>query len=666
MAGIRDQNNIDELNQRLYDRAGQTGSFSRHSLTKQTIAVSRGWDGVGQHDITNEKNANKKNSTSSENQINDSVVADKATTTDTAAAGADKEKPRRRYRSIILLVSIVLFVVSTSAASVYLFFGNNQISVRNINLSLVVPMVVSGGEVTELQVGITNQNEVAVRSALLIVNYPPGTRSANEERRELFEERLPIADIPAGGAITVPLKAVFYGEENQEKEVSVSLQYRVDGSNGIFEKNIDPQKITIGSSPVMVRFNGAEKVSSGQELELVLEVRSNTSAAQRNLLVTVSYPDSFRFLAATPAPTFAPNSWMIEELPANGTKEIRLRGLVEGFTGESAAVSVQVGTPQLGNQFLLGAVLTQGTFGYSIEDPFTGVTVAVNDDADGSVVLSPDKRAEVTVTVKNILPQSIYDLRVNIKPTGNLIRDDLLSIETGFYDAREQVIRFDARGDSRLAEVRSGETRDFTFSVRPDSRQQNASFAVSVELFAKRVGEPSAAESLIGTGLAEVKYSSIPTVSSQLSYGGGQFADTGPIPPVAGETTTYTATLVATAGVNSLRETVVATRLPQHVTWLDEYNGAGRIEFNPVNNELSWRVGEVEAGTSKEIEFQVALLPSVTQVGEAVTVVGAKELRATDGFTGVALRAMGQSLTSRLSAELGFTESDGIVEAATN
>ncbi len=72
----------------------------------------------------------------------------------------------------------------------------------------------------------------------------------------------------------------------------------------------------------------------------------------------------------------------------------------------------------------------------------------------------------------------------------------------------------------------------------------------------------------------------------------------------------------------------------------------------------------MSANTRKTLSFQVSLLPSVTQVGRTAVVIGSQELRATDRFTGVSLRARGENLVNELSTELGFVKDNGIVQEA--
>jgi hypothetical protein len=288
--------------------------------------------------------------------------------------------------------------------------------------------------------------------------------------------------------------------------------------------------------------------------------------------------------------------------------------------------------------------------------------VAINRDGDGEAVIEAGADAEVLVTLTNTLNETVYDMRVEVLPKGNLIRDSLLSVPTGFYDTSSKTIRYEVSGMPELAEVRPGETRTFSFTVKPDVKQTTASFDISTKVFARRVSEAGAAEEMVGTTVASAKYSSKINTRSQVGYSSGSFTDKGPVPPVADQATTYTLTFEVEAGANDLTGGVLTTTFPQYVTWLDLYRGEGSVEFNPVAKQLRWNVGTMAADTKKQLEVQVSLLPSVTQVGKTPGIVGAQEFRATDRFTNVGLKASADALSTELSGEAGFAEDNGVVQ----
>ncbi len=651
MSGIKDQQNIDALRKRLYDRSVSSSQTKRHQLTSTPTDISRGWGDVRRP----------------------VVVVAPAPAYEPAPAPAVPENthimdetmlsPRKRsYRAIIMLASIGLFVLVALASSVYLFFGVNQISARNITITLSAPFAIAAGEKLPLQVSISNQNTVQIESATLILNYPAGTKTGNEEAKDLYEERIAIDNITPGEAVNIPVNVLMFGEENEEKEIKASIEYRVTGSNGTFFKDAEPVKIKINSSPLVLRVDSIEKVSSGQEIEIKITLQSNAAVVQRNILVSASFPNSFTFVKSDPEPSYGQNEWLIDEIEPESSKVITLHGEISGVANEVSEIQLQAGAPRTDNQFIMGSVLTKAKTSYTIERPFIDVEVAINQDTDGKAVINAGEEANVTIRVKNTLEETIYDMRVEVAPKGNLIRDNLLNVASGLYESSSKTIRYEVSGMSSLEEVKPGETRDFQFSVKADPKQTTGSFDISTNVFARRVGESSVEEKIVGTALAEAKYSSEIKVDAQVGYSDGQFADTGAIPPVAGKATTYTITFAVEAGVNDVSGTVMTTTLPQYVSWLDQTAGEGTVEYNPVAKQLRWSVGDMKAKTTKQLQVQVSLLPSVTQVGTTPVIVGNQELRANDSFTEVSLRAQGSALVSELSSEAGFGRDNGEVQ----
>lgn len=651
MAGIKDQKNIEALRQRLYERNFSETNSERSKLVNNQINVARGWDGIAEKVVTRVSDESKPEVVTQAVEETPLVVPAVA-------------KPKRSYRWIIVLASIGIFLIVAIFSSFYLFFGANQISGRNISISLNAPAAVAAGDVVPLQISIANQNSVPMESANLILNYPVGTKTSDEQARDLFEERIPLSNLLAGEAVNIPVSIVMFGEENQEKEIKAAIEYRVSGSNSTFFKETEPVIVRINSSPLVIRAATLSKVSSGQEIEVEVTVQSNASTIQRNLLVSISYPGSFSFVSAEPAPAYRQNEWVIKEIAPEASQVITLRGRVNGVANESGEIQLSVGTPRSDNQFIMGSVLSKTSTNYVIERPFIDMSVSINDDGDGSAVLDAGKDAQIVVLVKNTLEQPIYDMRVEVTPKGNLVRDNLVSTSGGFYDSQSKTIRWEVSGDSNLAEIAPNAEREFIFRIKADPNQPTAAFDVSTNVFARRVNEPGASQELVGTTVAEAKYSSTILTRSQIGHSDGSFADSGPIPPVANKTTTYTATFEALAGVNDVTGAVLTMSLPQHVTWLDKYEGEGTVEFNPVNKEIRWNIGNLAAKASTKLQVQLAITPSQTQVGGSINLVGNQQLRAIDRFTGAVLQSQAISLRNELSTEFGFSPGNGNVQAA--
>lgn len=647
MSPIRDQRNLDEMRKRLYER-GANGD-SRQRLSMSDIAP------INQ---PAEPPAPKTWATPPQ-----PVVRPEPAPVVVSPMAPTKRK-RLHYRVIILLASFLFFFLVMAGTSLYLYFGNNQISSKNITVSMTGELTAGGGEEYPIGVTITNNNKVSIESAVLIVNFPSGTKSAEENPRDMLEERISLDRLNPGETREVPVKAIMYGEENQEHEVRATLEYRLIDSNGTFYKDADPLRFKIISSPLVIRISSVEKVSAGQETNITVTLQSNAKTPLKDLLLTAEYPDRFDFVSADPAPAYRENAWLIDELAPEQSTTIRIRGGVDGLEAEQFQIKFRAGTPQQSNQFLVGSTLAEGTVNFTIEQPFIDIGIAVNDSEGAVVSLAGDEAATVAVSLTNTLADTLYDVSLNVAIAGNIVVPNTVEVRNGYYDAAKNIIRFDPSGDSSLTQVAPGTTRTFSFTLKPDTSKGTPAFTVTANAFAERVREANANEELVATAKTEVKYTSSVTVGRQLGRGSAGFSESGPVPPEVGKATTYTVTLVAGAGGNDVTGGVVSTALPQYVNWTNQTTGAGTITFNPVTKEVTWNTGDIKAGTTVETSFQVSLTPSLTQVGDTPALITTQRFRATDRFTGAVVRGEAPPLNTELSSEAGFAAGNGeVVEA---
>lgn len=677
MPVIRDQENIEELRKRLYDRGENSFSFKRKSLTEKEFDVSRGWGKRPEKKV--KENDQKPNQlTQKQNPINQGYdlnqTAEMASQTHVKTGDSKiierevldkpiiKNKDRTSIGFYLILVTLIAAVVGIFASLYILFSGTGQISTKNISLEVEAPFSVAGGEKLPLQLVIANENDVDLESVSLVLKYPEGTRSANDDAKDIIEERVSVDTIKAGEVKSVPVEVILFGEENEEKEILARLEYRIANSNSFFQKEATPVFVKLNSSPLVLKIDAVEKISSGQEMDVTLTVSSNSSQPLKNILVKASFPNNFSLIRSQPEVVFGQNAWHFEEISPNKTYEIKIRGLVNGLVGEISDIRFEVGSVRTDNKNELASVLNKTKSSFEIEQSFIDVVVSAGGKRGSEVVLDSGS-VTVNIDVKNTLREPIYDMRIEVEPQGNIFSENKLDIKGGFYNASTKSINWENAGVADLKEVGSGKSARVAFSLRDiDRNQYNPSLEVSVKVYAKRISESRSNEEQIGSGIIKVKLPSTVKLNSEVAYKNSPFADSGPIPPVVNKTTTYTLTLEVEAGYNDVEKNILTTSLPSYVDWLDKYNGEGKVEYNPISKQLRWEAGEVLANTKKQLQFQVSVLPTITQVGQPLTILRSQSLTAVDGFTGVELRANKGDIRNTLSSELGFGERNDIVK----
>jgi len=493
------------------------------------------------------------------------------------------------------------------------------------------------------------------------VQYPAGARAADGSNRELFEERRLVERIEPGEKIDLPFSVVIFGEENQERTIKATIEYRHAGSNGTFYREADPLAFRINSSPINITVRAIEKVSAGQEVKVTVTLVSNASVPLRDILLTTNYPANFNFTSSGPKPAYRDNSWLIKEMTPGEPVTIELSGQIRGGQSEEFQLQFTAGTPASDNQFMMGSPLASARTDFIIERPFVDVKMAVNNREAEVATLRVGESANVAVTVTNTLTETLYDLSLEVALEGNVLMSENVTARNGYYDSNRNVIRWEVSGNNLLAEVKPGVSRTFNFTVRAGSETRTPSFLVKANTFARRVSEPRATEQLIGNAEAEVRYTSSVAISREVTRN-ESFPQTGPVPPVANQETTYSVIMVASAGGNDVTGTVVNTSIPQYVNWKNQVQGDGSVVFNPVSKEITWNVGDIKAGEEKRVIFQVGLLPSVSQIGTTPALLGTQRLRATDRFTSEVIRAEAVPASAELPSASGLGPDNGRVQ----
>lgn len=642
MSGIKDQEKIEELRQRLYERGNPDLHRAPHTLSDTKEEVPQQWEKPPQPIL-----------------VSESAVKAQQKAIEQQESMAPR-RIKRNYRLKILIAGFAFFVLAMAISSLFLVFGRNSISAGNITIAATGPFTIGGGEELQMQVGITNDNTVPIESATLIVEYPDGTLSADDEHKELFTERLSLETIDQSETINVPLRARVFGEENQEKLVQVSIEYRVRGSNATFFKEAEPLRFKISSSPIIVRADTLKKISSGQETEVELTIISNSPTPLSGILVKAEYPSGFDFTKSDPAPVYGKNTWLIEDLEPESEQVITITGVVVGKTTDEYAINFSVGVPNERDQQSLASIFATAQTEFEIEQPFLDIDLEIEGSTESEVVAQPGRRSNAAIELSNTLDDTLYDIKVEVQLSGNAFSIYEVSPSTGYFDASKNTITWDVSNTPNLRQATPGETKRLSFSVEPsDKVSRTPQINVNVNVEARRVSESQVAEYLEGTAASIIKVVSAPTIRSVAAHGDDIFVDSGPVPPVVGRATTYTVSMLVENGSNEITDAIVTTSLPAYVTWLDKTAGSGKVEYNPTTRTIEWAAGDVAANGEVYASFQISLVPGTLQLGTTPTLISEQRIKAVDRFTDTVVRDTNPAVTTKIS-----DDPSGIVRAS--
>lgn len=648
MSGIKDSDNIDALRNRLYQRGTSGVGDVHHHLSDEPKPLPTDWHVVpGAQETMGVP-------------IQDAVPEAYGST---IAALPTMTKPKKRgYRLKLALLGVAFFGIAMIVSSFFMVFGRNSISGDNISIAITIPFTVGGGEVLPIQVGITNQNTVPMESATLVMEYPPGTKSDEESPRDLFTERIPLDTIEAGETINMPIRARVFGEENDEKTIKASIEYRVEGSSARLFKEAAPQSFKISSAPVSFRVDGLKRVSSGQETSLTLTVVSNSLTPLSEVLVKAEYPVGFEFKRANPEPEGGKNAWLLRDLAPQSSHTITISGIVQGEETAKHVMKFSAGIPSDRDDYNFASVFATADTAFEIEPAFIDITVRTAGVTDRIVSANPDQSVSTNIRVNNTLEDSIYDMRIVATMSGNAFGPNSFYGSNGFYNSNTKTQVWDSSNFEDLVQLRPGTSQDFSFSIKPAyAGVVDPVVNIKVDVFARRVSERNVAEELLGSVERTIRVNSEPNLIASTNHGKQVFSDTGPVPPEVGSPTTYTMSYRLENGTNVINNAKIVATLPLYVTWLNKKSGDGTFEYNQTNRTITWSAGTIAAKDVATASFQVEFLPSASQIGKTPVLLSDQNFQAVDGFTGKPVQGRHHELTTVLPEEAGFDRSSGTV-----
>ncbi len=536
----------------------------------------------------------------------------------------------------LFIISFLFFLGAGAFAAYFYLGGVNQVSSDSININVSGPSTVKGGEELNLAILLSNSNNISLESTELIVEFPDGTREVDNQSKELPRLRESIGVIRPNEVVNKSVKAILFGEENSEKEIKMSLEYRTAGSNAIFVKE-KVYKIALSSSPVSLNFSLPEEVISNQELVMQVKVLSNALSPIKNALLDIKYPPGFNFKSAEPKPFFLDHVWKLGDLSPGKSKNIKISGILEGEENEIKSFKVSAGSASAKDEGAIAVPLGTTFRTLSIRRPYLSALLSLDGKEEGDLVARRGESLAGQISLTNNLAETIRDMEINLNFSGRLLDRQSVKVKEGFFSSDKNVINWNQTTLPSLAELAPGETVVLDFSFRSEDygresgvNAREAQLELGLEARGTRVTR-GAGVSKIETSLnKKVKFSTLLDLEIKASAVSL---------PKAEKETIYNVSWKAINSSNNLTGAQIKTALPAYVRYGGNFSPqTENFLYNDTTRELVWNIGDIKAGagynlSAPEITFQLVLLPSLTQVGSSVALTGETQFTATDLFT---------------------------------
>ncbi len=592
-----------------------------------------------------------------------------------------KQKKKLRISPSILkrtLISSVVFAfLATAVAMLSVFLGFNRVSPDKISIEVRGVTSVEAGERISLDVSVLNRNRIPLEDVVLILEYPEETRDPEDLQRPILRQEDDIGILaPKTGRFSKVFEAVLFGSAQSVKEIKITVQYRTGEGRSVFTKE-KIYKVELRSSPVSVFISALPEARSGQNIGTSVTIVSNSNFALKNAMLVAEYPDDFSFSSSNPAPTFDNRIWFLGDLEPRQRKEILINGIIVGREGEEKNFRYSVGIQNQNDERLIGTELVSQNESIFVRQPAADLSLTIDGSGSGEYVSKLGNTIRGQVNWRNNLPDDLNDVSVVLSFDGNgWDRASVLPDRRGFYRSQDNSVVWDKNTFSELLKVRAGQGGVFDFSFKINNftardweNLRNSRVDLEAVIVGTRLLEGRPPEEVTISSTRPIKIETNMSVGSRAVYSIGPFVNSGPLPPVAERTTTYTIIWSAVNNINDVEGFEASAVLPVYVEWLGRFSpSSADLKFDPETRIIKWSVNRLPAGQGVvnaplEVAFQLRFSPSLSQVNKEPELVGEVFSVGRDIFTGSEVSDRKPPATIRINTDPIYSFQMGRVES---
>jgi len=544
-------------------------------------------------------------------QVTRHELHDSVSTIPSAWSGDNQMPTKKRKKHLmhsknfrnLFMVAIAFFLGSMIFAFFTFFQGGTTISNNNIDIVVLGNSFVDGGEELPLQIKVANRNRTNIEIADMLVEYSKGVGGAED----IVRERVSLGEIKSGDIAEDIVEIAIFGEQGSMRDVTFTLEYRVENSNAIFVKEYGYQ-VTIATSPVDVIVEGPENVVSNQLFSIDITVIQNSTEVTENMMLVATYPSGFKFESASPEPDFGNDTWVLGDLAPGVEKTIQIQGSIRASNGEERIITIISGSQNPDDEQEIGVQFTATPLAIEIGTPFVSAELSTGQTKSNQFIVSSTGETTFTIDWENELDTSLSSLEITARFSGNGFDPTRVTVNQGFFDNNQGEIVWNQNNNSNLNNISPGKTGQLYFSLIPKAGVANPTISVAIDAKGVLVGQGTQPEEVSNIYNGVIRVASDVSISNALFFNNGPFVNSGTLPPKVGEETTYTVEWTVSSATSSLDDVKVVADLPSYITWKGEsFPEDANISYNSINRRLTWNAGEITPGLQVQKKYILKL-----------------------------------------------------------
>ena len=560
----------------------------------------------------------------------------------------------------LLFGSALVVIFGGAVIAAFLYFSGKNSGV--VAMEFEKPGSVTVGEPFIVRLLLSNSSEETLKSASLLLTLPEGVAFLGQPEDQQVRERA-IGDLSPGAVSTEEIQLIALSGSYTEKRIEAELSYLLPGTSARFEQHSEAD-ISLRDAAATLTFTLPQSVGSGERFSFEVEYKNLSGIELKNLSLQLSYPSQFRFESASPAPSVGNHEWKVATFAKDASQKIVITGNAVAPEKSPFAFDASLRASFAGRTY---AIATQTV---NTEIATSPLSVEVRVRGEKSFVAEVGEMLEYLIVYKNNASMPFEHVMLRATLSGEMF--DLATLQSsGAWNAVSRTVNWTSGQVPAFAPLPPGGTGEVSIRVKvkdafPARRMgdKNYSLRLQAVIESTTVAPGSTASRTQSIDSLDAKVGGFFRLDAQAFHTDTSgIVNAGSYPAKAGQNTQYVIKwLVSVAGAD-MANAEVSAALPLGVgfTGQTKQNAGSAVTYDTKTRKVSWQIPVLVANKgfvspAGEAVFQVEVVPSASQAGQAVPLLGETSLTAEDVFTKLPVALADDPLGTDIPDDVGVGE----------
>lgn len=558
-----------------------------------------------------------------------------------------KKRYEKHYKEdkIHLLIDIVLGVIVLILIGVilnlWLFSRTKLINLIDFTVT-ASPVNLTNGSQAEFSINYTNTTKNTLTDVSLVLKRPEALRdpSYNIADFDSKTNTLKIGDLASKAHGEFKITGLLLGNLNDKHEFLAVINYK--NKFGQTRQEFFSQNFQLTDSVLATQINLPNKIIATSPFETKVNLKNKSALDFADLKIKMIWPAEFSFNQTDLEKPLAENIWAIGSFTTNQESEYTFSGKAYIDNPQNINFQTEIYATYNNREYLLAKAQS------SVFVDFSKFKLSLI-NLENNQSITPGGKTTYTLFYKN---EENYDV-ANVELGLNL---------SGEYAASRQ-IRVNQNDYQRLTNIAAGQEGTIELTATAKSiinytNEKPEGFNIETRGFA------SYDDPIENTRISVESSPVLSPVSSSLTLKTtgvfftplGDQIGVGSVPPVVDEYTSYWIIIKAVNTHHQAKAVKITAQIPGGVEFTDTYNVTAGNQIVKTGNTLSWTIDSIPAfagifSPAPEARIQLAITPSLNQVGTSPVLLTNITATATDTRTGAFLTAVGKNISTAIFAD---------------